>query len=140
MTERAAEAGRTLGLVLGGACVLAGLGLAAFYAFVWMSPESAPIPFVPFFDKPRLWRSGFLLASASVAVSLLAIVGTLLLRRARLAPLAFLLAGWGGLAVTIAGLWPGRRVSFMLQTAVSQAERAGRPRARRSGIWCRKEP
>lgn len=119
--------GSGLSRALGFSIVLAGFAIAAGYTLARFVPDIVPLPFVPFFDRPRVWGSTPILLAALVAVALTVTTGMLILQRSRLAPHVFVLAGWGGLAFAIAALWPGRRIYFMMQTAVTQAERAGAP-------------
>ncbi|RMF76009.1 MAG: hypothetical protein D6738_02245, partial [Acidobacteria bacterium] len=82
---------------------------------------------VPFFDRLRVWTHPLILG-LEIAGGLVGIaVGVLLWRRHRWAPWAFLVAGWGGAVLLVAGLWPGDRVRMAMRMAVRQAERAGAP-------------
>ncbi len=92
-----------------------------------LMPASFAPPLVPFFDRLRVWSDPLVLGT-EVAAGLVGLaVGALLWRRHRFAPLAFLVAGWGGAILLVAGLWPGERVKLAMRMAVRQAERSGAP-------------
>jgi hypothetical protein len=112
---------------MAGACLLVGVLVVVHFVVVRVAPGALEPQIVPFFDRLATWSSlSLTVAELAVAVALLG-VGSLLWVRHRYAPLAFLLGGWGGLAFTIAALWPGRRLRFAMRMAENAAERSGAP-------------
>lgn len=115
------------GRVLAGLVGMLGLLLLVHAPLAAWRPAAFAPPLVPFFGRLRVWNDPWVLG-VEIAAGLAGIaVGVLLWRRHRLAPLAFLAAGWGGAVLVIAGLWPGSRVRLAMRMAVRQAERAGAP-------------
>ena len=106
-------------------CLIAAVALLAELVLAFAAPTLAPVEIMPFFDRLRVPTHPTLAASLGAACACLALTGVLLLRRSRRAPLAFLLFGWGGLAGTVAALWPGDRMRFMMELAVTNAKRQG---------------
>jgi hypothetical protein len=115
------------GRLIAGACLLASALILAWMVVVRVAPDLNPLPLLPFFDRLRTPTHLTVTAAALISALLLAGSGWLLLARSRLAPLVFLLAGWGGVAFVVFAVWPGRRLEFMMKTAVTQAVRQGAP-------------
>ena len=106
-------------------CLVAALALLVELVLAFSAPSLAPLEIMPFFDRLRVPTHPPLAATMGLACACLASTGVLLLRRSRRAPLAFLLLGWGGLVFTMAALWPRERLRFMMDLAVTNAQRQG---------------
>lgn len=119
--------GLAAGRVLGGIVTALGLLLLVHAPLAAWRPGSFAPPLVPYFGRLRVWNDPWVLGTEIAAGLAGIVVGLLLWRRHRLAPTAFLVAGWGGAALTIAAFWPGDRVRLAMRMAVRQAERAGAP-------------
>lgn len=105
--------------------LIAALAILVELVLAFVAPRLAPVEIMPFFDRLRVPTHPPLAAAMGLACACLAVTGVLLLRRSRRAPLAFLLLGWGGLVFTVAALWPGERLRFMMDLAVTNAQRQG---------------
>jgi hypothetical protein len=114
-----------VGSVVAVCSLIAALALLVELVLAFVAPSLVPVEIMPFFDRLRVPTHPPLAATMGLACACLATTGILLLRRSRRAPLAFLLLGWGGMVFTVAALWPGERLRFMMNLAVTNAQRQG---------------
>ena len=115
-----------VGKLVGGASCLAGVIAAVSWLLIRFVPAiQAQVPPLPFFDSIRAWHGLAIGATQLVVGALLIVVGWALLRRLRWAPLAFLLAGWGGLVFTVFAFWPGQTIRSNVRLLMAFQRKTG---------------
>lgn len=131
-------------LVVGRIVGFASLFVGALLALLWLAIRVKPdlahgFAVLPFFDGPlRLFYERpyvatfssiservFPVAAHLVIALLLLGTGFLILRRRALAPLLFLVSGWGGFLFVVLAAWPGERLLSKMEFGLNAARHQG---------------